>query len=109
MTAVSTPKRSSIVLAVAGILGGSLVLAGVVAGLGPSDEVVCGTGDVLDRVAQALAQPLGAGHIDGPAATFCVVPSTGAWIMAAIAFVALSGGCLLTIARLRRSHPVGAR
>jgi hypothetical protein len=92
------------VLVVAGIVVTNLVLAAVVAGLGPSGEVVCGTGHVLDRIAQAVTQPLGAGHADGPAASYCVVPSTNAWVIAAIAFAALSGGCLVAMARLRRSR-----
>jgi hypothetical protein len=57
------------VLVVAGIVVTSLVLAAVVAGLGPSGQVVSGTGHVLDRIAQAVTQPLGAGHVDGPAAS----------------------------------------
>jgi hypothetical protein len=98
-------RRFQIVLAVAGILVASLVVGAVVAGLGPSDEVVCGTGQPLDRIAQAITQPLGAGQTDGPAASYCAVPSTRAWIMAAMAFVAvLAGGSLATVSRARRSR-----
>jgi hypothetical protein len=97
--------RFPIVLAVAGIGVGSLVLAAVVAALGPSGQVICGTGHLLDRIAQAVTQPLGAGHIDGPAASYCVVPSTSAWIMAAIVFVAaLASGSLVAVAQLRHSR-----
>lgn len=99
-----TSKRFPIVLAVAGIIVVSLVVAAVAAGLSGSREVVCGTGNVLDRIAQAVTQPLGAGHIDGPAATYCVVPSTSAWVMAAIVFAAPTSGCVVVKARLGRSR-----
>lgn len=99
-----TSKRFPIVLAVAGIIAVSLVVAAVIAGLGGSREVVCGTGNVLDRIAQAVTQPLGAGHVDGPAATYCVVPSTSAWVMAAIVFAAFTSASLVATARLRRSR-----
>jgi hypothetical protein len=95
-------RRFPTVLAVAGIVLASLVPAAIVAGLGPSGQVVCGTGHVLDRIAQAITQPLGAGHIDGSAASNCVVPSTNAWFMAAIAFAALTGGSLVAMVRPRR-------
>jgi hypothetical protein len=92
-------------LAVAGIVVASLVLAAVVAALGPSGQVICGTGHPLDRIAQAVTQPLGAGHIDGPVASYCVVPSTSAWIMATIAFAAaLTGGSLVAMTQLQRSR-----
>jgi LPXTG-motif cell wall-anchored protein len=32
-------------------------------------------------------QPLGAGHIDGPSATLCVVPATSSWVLAAGIFL----------------------
>jgi hypothetical protein len=91
------------VLAVAGIVVATMVLSAVVVGLGPSGQVVCGTGHVLDPIAQAVTQPLGAGHIDGSAASYCVVPSTSAWIIATIPFAALAGGRLVAMA-LRRSR-----
>jgi hypothetical protein len=92
-------RRFPNMFVVAGIVITGLVLAAVVAGLGPSGQIVCGSGHVLDRIAQAVTQPLGAGHVDGPGASYCVVPSTNAWVMAAIAFAALSGGCLVAMRR----------
>jgi hypothetical protein len=78
----------------------SLAKAIRVAGLGPSHVVVCGTGHALDRLAQAVMQPLGAGHIDGPKASYCVV-STTSWLLAAITFVAVAGGWLVAMSRHR--------
>jgi hypothetical protein len=87
------------VLVVAGILISGLVLAAVVAGLGPSRDIICGTGHVLDRLAQAVTQPLGAGHIDSATASYCAVPSTTSWLLAAIAFVAMVGGSIVAMSR----------
>jgi hypothetical protein len=80
-------------------------LAAIVAGLGPQTEVVCGTGHVLNRVAQRIMQPLGAGHIDGASATYRVVPSTAAWLMALFVLVAV---LVVTYAFTRRAIPVSA-
>jgi hypothetical protein len=90
---------------VLGVFVGALVVAAVVAGLGPEDTVVCGRGHALNRLAQAIMQPLGAGHIDGPSATLCVVPSTGAWLASAGVFLLLLGAALdVTRRRWRSSH-----
>lgn len=88
-------------LVVAGIVTSSVVLAAVLAGLGPSRYVVCGTGHTLDRLAQAVMQPLGAGRTDGPRANYCVVPSITSWLLAAITFVVMAGGSLVAMS-LRR-------
>jgi hypothetical protein len=72
---------------VLGVFAGALVGAAIVASLGPEDTVVCGRGHALNRLAQAVTQPLGAGHIDGPSATLCVVPATSAWLLAAGVFL----------------------
>ena len=82
-------------LVVAGIVTSGVVLAAIVASLGPSRDIVCGTGHVLDRLAQAVMQPLGAGHIDSPTASYCAVPSTTSWRLAAITFGALVGGSIV--------------
>ena len=91
-------------IVMATIVGGvAVVVAAVVAGLGPEDQVVCGTGHTLNRIAQAVMQPLGAGHLDGPSATFCVVPSMAAWLMAAVALLAVIGLGALFLRERRRS------
>jgi hypothetical protein len=72
----------------------------IVAGLGPQTYVVCGTGHVLNRVAQRIMQPLGAGHLDGASATYCVVPSTTAWLMALFVLVTV---LVVTYAFTRRA------
>jgi hypothetical protein len=81
----------------------ALVVSSVVAGLGPEDTVVCGRGHALDRLAQAIMEPLGAGHIDGPSATYCVVPSTGAWLLATCVLLLIVGAAL--VVRRRRTPP----
>jgi len=81
------------------VLVAALVAAAVVAGLGPESRVVCGRGHVLDRLAQAVMRPLGAGHIDGPAASLCVVPSTVAWTMAGITLLAAVSAWALAVRR----------
>jgi hypothetical protein len=96
---VLRPARTALL----GILavGIALLASGVVAALGPEAEVVCGRGHVLDRLAQAIMHPLGAGHIDGASASFCAVPSTTAWPMAAAAFVAVAASELFLLDRRR--------
>jgi hypothetical protein len=79
-------RRSSRLVWVVGTLI-AVVVAAFVAGLGPEAELVCGTGHVLDRVAQALMKPLGAGQIDGRSATYCIVPSTRAWLMSSLSLM----------------------
>ena len=69
-------------------LVGALALAGVTARLGPEQTIACRTGSALDRLAQAVMQPLGGGQIDSASATYCAVPSTTAWLMAAVALAA---------------------
>jgi hypothetical protein len=64
-----------------------VLLATVVVVAGPSNEVVCGTGSVLDRLAQGVMQPLGGGHIDSADATLCVVPSPTSWLIGALVLV----------------------
>jgi hypothetical protein len=84
--------------AIVGIVGAAF-LSGVAAALGPEDTVICGRGHILDRAAQAFMERLGAGHIDGPTATYCVVPSTAAWILAAAVFLSVAIAGLLLARR----------
>jgi hypothetical protein len=79
----------------AAIVVAALAVSAIVAGLGPEDSVVCGRGHALNRLAQAVMQPLGAGHIDGPTTTKCVVPSTMAWLLASGVFVLIVGTALV--------------
>ena len=88
---------------VVAVFVGALMVSAVVAGLGPEDTVVCGRGHALNRFAQAIMQPLGAGHIDGPSATLCVVPSTGAWLVSAGVFLLLLSAALVAVRRQSRS------
>ena len=67
---------------IAGIVVAGLVGAVALAAMGPSTTVVCGRENLLDRLARRIMQPLGAGHIDGATASYCVVPSTTAWLEA---------------------------
>jgi hypothetical protein len=83
----------------AGVVVAALVVSAVVAGVAPGDTVVCGTGHVLNRLAQALMQPPGAGHIDGPTATYCVVPSTTGWLLAIGVFVVIVGTAIAVARR----------
>lgn len=75
--AEASPSRGSAINWLTGVIA-ALTSAALVASVGPEAEVVCGTGHVLDRLAQAIMRPLGAGHVDGPAASSCVVPSSAA-------------------------------
>lgn len=79
------------------LVAGAIVVAFAVLVAGPDRLVVCGTGNVLDRAAQRVA---GGGHVDGPDASRCSVPSAAAW---AVAGIALAGGAVLAI------RPWGAR
>jgi hypothetical protein len=72
--------RPSKIVRVVGVVVAALVASAVVAALGPESKVICGRGHFLDRLAQAVMEPLGAGHTDGPTATYCGVPSTSAWL-----------------------------
>lgn len=98
---MSVSRRSSIAVWVVAALI-AVVVAAFVAGLGPEAEVVCGRGDVLDRVAQAVMQPLGGGHIDSASASYCVVPSTTAWLMSALTLI---GVLAVTFIVVRRRGP----
>lgn len=71
------------------VLAAALAVAGVAVVVGPDRQVVCGDGHVLDRVAQRVARGFGGGHVDGPDASTCAVPSAASW---AIAAVVLCGG-----------------
>ena len=85
----------------AGVVAASLVVSAVVAGIAPGDTVVCGRGHVLNRLVQAVMQPLGAGHIDGATATYCVVPSTIGWLLAIGVFVVIVGTAIAVARRQR--------
>jgi len=77
---------------------GEAVLAAVV---GPSATVTCGQWHLLNRVAQGITQPLGAGHIDGASGSSCTVPATTSWVLAtAVILIATASGH--AIARRRR-------
>jgi hypothetical protein len=107
-------RRSAWPLSLGGtIIAGSAAAAAAL--LGPETEVVCGQGHALNRLAQKIMQPLGAGHVDGPSATYCVVPSTAAWAMSLVALVAVLGLTLVIVRRRgRRSgtlagYPAGVK
>jgi hypothetical protein len=90
---------------VAGFVGASILvvlLATAVVVAGPSDEVVCGTGSVPDRLAQGVIQPLGGGHIDAVDATLCVVPSPTTWLVGTLVLVVGLGAVLLVARRAKR-------
>jgi hypothetical protein len=95
----TTPTR---IAQFVGVLVAAIAVSAVVAG-GPEDSVVCRRGHALNRLAQAVMQPLGAGHIDGPTTTKCVVPSTTAWLLAAGVFVLIVGTALVRAWRHRTS------
>jgi len=81
------------------LLVASVALSATIAALGPDDTVTCGGGHLLNRLAQAVTQPLGAGHIDGPAGSHCVVPSAVAWLMAFGTFILTAGVAILVMKR----------
>ena len=97
---VRSKRRIGIVQPVAALVA-ALVASAIVAGLGPGGTVICGRGHALNRLAQAVMQPLGAGHIDGPTATYCVVPSNTAWLLAAGVFVLIMGTAVVAAWRRR--------
>jgi hypothetical protein len=84
---------------VAGIALAGIVSAVVAAAIGRNTTVICGRGNVLDRIAQWVTVPLGAGVIDGPTGSYCVVPSTTAWLLAGVVLVA-SCALAVTVRRL---------
>src|SRR3954451_10175455 len=84
-----------------------LVVAGFVLVLGPSTEVVCGAGSLLDRLAPRAPQPLGAGHIDGPLATLCTVPTFAAWLVALAALIPVTAAGMWLAGRSPRSRGGG--
>jgi hypothetical protein len=81
-------------LLVAGIALAGIVSAIAAASIGRSTLVICGRGNVLDRIAQSVTRLLGGGVIDGPRGSYCVVPSMAAWLLAAVVLVAF---CALTL------------
>lgn len=85
--AVERKRPFGAVLVVAVVLVIGLVVAAATALLGPQRAVICGEGHILDRSAQAIMRPLGGGHIEGPSATRCVVPSTPTWLLAVGVFL----------------------
>jgi hypothetical protein len=87
-------------LVLTGIVLAGLPGAVVAAALGPSTEVICGRGNVLDRLAQDVMRPLGAGHIDAAGGSLCVVPSTRAWFMAAAVLLASVLASILTVRKM---------
>jgi hypothetical protein len=72
---------------VAATLAVGAAAAVAVAALGRSEDIVCGTSHVLDRLADSVSGAMGAGAIDGPTASFCTVPSTSSWLMAGFLFL----------------------
>ena len=97
-------SRGSAIIWLTGIIA-ALTSGALIASVGPEAEVVCGTGHVLDRLVQAIMRPLGAGHVDGAAASSCVVPSSAAWAMSAGALVLVLASTLLLARRLRARLP----
>ena len=92
---------------VAATLAGAVLLSAVTAGIGPEDHtVICGRGHILNRLAQAIMEPLGVGHIDGPVANYCVVPSTAAWLLAAAVFLSVVAVVFFVMGRPHNT-PVG--
>jgi hypothetical protein len=69
---------------------------------GPSALVVCGDGHGLDRLAQSVSHGLGGGHVDGPAASYCRVPSDVTWILAGV----VSGSVFVGVTCRRRRRSV---
>jgi hypothetical protein len=93
-------RASAASLIGAGVLGG-ILLAVSTAAVGPGETVICGEGHLLNRLAQAIMEPLGAGHIDGPSASYCVVPSTTAWLLAIGVFLSMLAFTFLAARRWR--------
>lgn len=94
--------RSQRILAATLIVVVGLVGAAVVASLGPNEAIVCGTGHLVNRLAQAVSRRLGGGVIDGPSGSFCTVPADASWLLAAgvlLAFVVVAGLVLRRPAR----------
>jgi hypothetical protein len=88
---------------VAAGIGVGLALGVAAAMLGPSEAIGCGGGHLLDRLAQRIMQPLGAGQVDGASATSCTVPSTASWLLAVAAILVAAG---VTLTTARRGKPV---
>ena len=94
-------SRGSTLVAIIGASVLVVVAAAAVVVTGPSDEIPCGTGGTLDRLAQGVMEPLGGGHIDGAAGSLCVVPSPTAWLIGTLLFLVGLGTILLVASRGR--------
>jgi hypothetical protein len=79
-------RRLTAVRAVGALFGliAGAVVAVVLVFVGPRHEIVCGNGHRLDDAAEGVFSE----RIDGPTATFCVVPSELTWVAAAGVLVA---------------------
>jgi hypothetical protein len=97
-----TSRRRALRAALALIVG--VAVAVVILFMGPNRDVVCNEGHFLNRMAQDVTGGLGGGHIDGPSASYCVVPANITWVVAGIAFVGLCCAGIV-IARQSRGCP----
>ncbi len=89
-------------LLVASVLG--LVAAWVALFLGSDKKIVCGSGSGVDRYAETITKGFGAGHVDSATASYCYVPSSQAWLGAAVALVAVVTVTLTVFVRLSPRH-----
>jgi len=72
-----------------------LALAVLIAGLGPSRFIPCGSGNFLDKLAHSLGRAFG-GEIDA-----CQAPTAGTWVMSIGVGVL---GAVASVYTLRRGH-----
>jgi len=79
-----------------------VVLALAIATIGPNTNVICGRGNLLERIAQKY--PFAGGVIDGANASYCTVPSTGSWIVSGVVLVAF---IFLALVVRRQADSVG--
>jgi hypothetical protein len=81
--------RSQGILTASVIVVAGLAASAIVATVGPNEAVVCGTGHLPNRLAQAVFDRLGGGQIDGQSAGYCTVPVTSTRLLAAAALLVL--------------------
>jgi hypothetical protein len=78
----------------------ALLLAAFVLTRGPYATVVCGEGHPLDTTFQSVRNGLGFGHIDGVAASYCMVPTTLTWAL--VGLLVITSVALAVVAASRR-------
>ena len=88
--------RFRALLAVAMLVIG-LALAVLIAGLGPSRFILCGSGNFLDRLAHSVGRAFG-GEMDA-----CQAPTAGTWVASIGVGVLATVGAVYT---LRRGHHI---